>query len=252
MKTLKQIIIISGLMSMSPALYGKVDKALEVQVKQIQKNASSQKKIDELDEKKQEKLSLYRQTVQETENLKVYNQQMQKMIASQKEEIAYTSRKIVEIEQTNKDIIPLMIEMVDTIAEFVAIDSPFLPKERNERVAELKKLLDRADVSTSEKYRRVLEAYQVEMEYGKTIEAYKDAIVIDGVKKTVDLLRLGRVGLYYVSLDGKTAAKWSKDEKNWVTLNRKDAHNIGKAIKVARKESAPSLLELPTAKAEAI
>ena len=41
--------------------------------------------------------------------------------------------------------------------------------ERRQRAANLKNLLDQPDVSVAEKYRRVMEAYQVETEYGHVL-----------------------------------------------------------------------------------
>lgn len=254
MKYIFQVIYIFGLLSLTSPLFGetKTEAVLKSQKSGINANVTSQKKVDKIEDERQTKLDLYRRTTQEAENLKIYNDQMMKMIASQTEEMTSIHTKIEDIQKTSKEIIPLMIDMVSTLSSFVELDTPFLPSERTSRVKELTKLMDRADVTTSEKYRRILEAYQIEAEYGQSIEAYKDTILLNGTKKTVDLLRVGRIGLYYVTLDGSEAGVWSKTSKNWQSLNRSEAHNLVKAVKVAKKESAPSLLNLSIAKAEVL
>ena len=127
------------------------------------------------------------------ENTKIYNDQLRKIITSQKEEMASIKTQIASLKDTNKDIVPLMVRMVDMLDQFVKMDVPFLKDERSKRVADLKAMLTRADVSTSEKFRRVLEAYQVENEYGRTIESYRDVQTVAGTKLTVDFLRVGRI-----------------------------------------------------------
>ena len=81
------------------------------------------------------------------------------------------------------------------------------------RVANLKRLMDDADTPLSEKYRRVMEAYQVEVQYGHTIEAYQGELRDPGSSRMVEFLRLGRVGLYYLSLDGK---RWIATEPKFL------------------------------------
>ena len=53
-------------------------------------------------------------------------------------------------------------------------------------------LMDRANVSVAEKYRRLLEAYQIELEYGRTIEAYEGSFASDNGERSVTFLRVGR------------------------------------------------------------
>ena len=108
--------------------------------------------------------------------------------------------------------------------------------------------MERADVSLAEKYRRVLEAYQVETEYGRTIEAYQDEIVLEDATRTVNFLRIGRVGLYYLTLDGKEAGVW---EQGWHTLDDGYRQAIDKGLKVAKKQLPPDLLVLPLKKSGA-
>ena len=86
------------------------------------------------------------------------------------------TRQLGEIETTSREALPMMQKMVATLDEFVKLDMPFLPEERTNRIAALKDMMTRADVSVSEKYRRIVEAYQIEIEYGRTIEAYQGKV----------------------------------------------------------------------------
>ena len=87
-----------------------------------------------------------------------------------------------------------MQKMLDTLEQFVALDVPFLLEERSEPRRELlEEMMARADVTLSEKYRRIVEAYQVEMDYGRTIEAYEGKLGDGDDARTVQFLRVGRV-----------------------------------------------------------
>ncbi|MCF8059721.1 MAG: DUF3450 domain-containing protein, partial [Bacteriovoracaceae bacterium] len=150
---------------------------------------------------------------------------------------------------TNQGIVPLMVSMVENMDKFVSLDVPFLPEERSKRINDLNGLLSRADISTSEKFRQILEAYQIENEYGRTIEAYRGIKEKDGKEMTVDYLRVGRVALMYQSLDGKEAAVWNSTSKAWEELGSEYKKSIQSGIKMARKQAAPQLVKLPIAAA---
>jgi hypothetical protein len=112
-------------------------------------------------------------------------------------------------------------------------------------------MMVRADVTHAEKFRRILEAYQIENDYGNTIEAYKADLTMNDVSSSVDFLRLGRVALYYQRFDGSETGYWNKEQKQWQTLST-DYHNaIRNGLRIARKETAPDLLTLPIPAAEA-
>lgn len=201
---------------------------------------ASQSKINDLDDKTRDAVSEYRASLQEIESLKRYNEQLDLQVQSQQEEMVSIQQQIVQIERTSREITPLLVKMVDTLAKFVELDAPFLPDERKNRVAQLKEMLTRADVTLSEKYRRTMEAYQVEVEYGRTIEAYQGKVG----EKTVDFLRLGRVALLYQSLDSDETAYWDIDKKEWV-VDGDYRQYVKDGLKVARKQGAPDLLIAP-------
>lgn len=240
-------LMLLGLFSMNAlgAKDAKLDAATKIKGSTNLEAVKSQKKIDRLADQTQDMLLQYRQTLKKIENAKIYNAQLEKIIAQQIEEKSSIATQIDSLKETNQGIFPLMLKMVDTLKQFVALDVPFLPEEREKRIVDLTTLMDRADISTSEKFRRVLEAYQVENEYGRTIEAYRGIQKRDGKDLTVDFLRVGRVALIYQSLDGKIAALWDKKTAQWVDLGSEYKRSIREGLAMARKQRAPQLIKLP-------
>jgi hypothetical protein len=222
-----------------------VEKTLSTQVQSGKEAAASQKTVDRTDDETQGLLDEYRVTLQKIENAKVYNQQLKGLIDSQKNEIVQTRTQIDQVKDTGKDIVPLMLKMKDSLHQFVQMDVPFLPEERANRLKQLDEMMERADVSSSEKFRRILEAYQVENDYGRTIEAYRGLQKVDGKDLTVDFLRVGRVALIYQTLDGDHSGMWDGSKKEWSKLDSSYDQAIQQGLRIARKQIAPDLLKLP-------
>jgi hypothetical protein len=224
---------------------GALDEAIDTQVNTDIAAQKSQEKIDNLSDETTDMLAEYRDVLKQTQSLKSYNDQLQSLVNSQQEEMASISEQLNNIETTQHDIVPLMLKMIDVLQQFVSLDVPFLKQERQTRLEALTAMMGRADVSLAEKYRRIMEAYQVETEYGRTIEAYQADLEDGETKKTVDFLRIGRVSLYYLTLDGKEAGMWDNDKKQWVTLSDDYIQAITDGLKVAKKQLPPDLLVLP-------
>lgn len=218
----------------------KVNTVINEQAKTEQAAQASQKRVTQLDDEATGMLADYRQALTEAQGLKVYTEQLATQVKSQEDEIKGMSTQIADIETTSREVLPMMTKMLDTLEQFVKLDMPFLPDERSNRIATLKEMMTRADVSLSEKYRRIVEAYQVEMEYGRTLEAYEGKVG----DKTVQFLRAGRVALLYQTLDGKETGYWDVNEKKWVVDS---AYNdsITAGLKVAKKQAAPDFIKVP-------
>ncbi|MCP4040445.1 MAG: DUF3450 domain-containing protein [Gammaproteobacteria bacterium] len=220
--------------------------ALDTSVTSNRQETKTQKRIEGLNDKTNVMLEEYLQLCRELEVLSAYNAQLGRLVDSQEDEKDSVREQMDSLTATQREVIPLMLRMVVSLQEFVAVDHPFLPQERRLRVGQLLELMDRADVSIGEKYRRVLEAYQVEMEYGRTIEAYRGELKTDSATRTVEFLRLGRVGLYYQTLDRREVGQWDTTAGGWHTLPDHYSLPILKGLRIARKQSAPALLYLPT------
>lgn len=229
-----------------------VGDVIAVAMKSNAAAAAAQKRVDALSEETHELLTQYRAAQEQIESLNTYNAQVEKLTASQQEEMASLRQQIDQAALISREVTPLMLRMLDTLEQFVELDAPFLLEERRNRIQSLRRMMDRADVSDAEKYRRILEAYQVENEYGRTIEAYQGALTIAGAERTVSFLRLGRVALMYQSLDGDDLGVWSQGQRDWQPLPTAYRSAIKKGLRIARKQAAPDLLRLPIAAAEEV
>ncbi len=229
----------------SKAIGDPLDNAIQTSTKQVNIAVNSQNKVDKLSDATRRMLNEYKQNVREAEVLKKYNDHLRVLTESQEAERQSLEKQLGEIEITQREIVPLISKMLENLEAFVGFDIAFLPEERQQRINNLKEMMVRADVTNAEKYRRVLEAYQIENEYGRTIEAYRADLSVDGVERPVDFLRLGRVALFYQTLDGSSAGMWNPETNVWDVLPGEYLKPVRNGLRIARKEAAPDLLTLP-------
>jgi chromosome segregation ATPase len=209
--------------------------------------ANSQQKINKITDQIDNKLRQFKGISKETEGLQVYNGQLRKQIDNQVQEMADLNAAIDEVSVIERQITPLMMRMVEGLQQFVALDVPFLPIERAQRIAGLKDMMDSAQIAPSEKFRRVMEAYQVEMDYGRTLEAYAGLHNIKGQERNVDFLRVGRTALIYQTRDGSMQGTWNTQTREWEELPSSYRTQVTKGLRMAKKQMAPDLLMLPVA-----
>jgi predicted RNase H-like nuclease (RuvC/YqgF family) len=210
------------------------------------KNAqTSQAKIDKYAENTDSMLAEYKGLLRQIDSMKAYNQQIEKMVNSQQVEIDSLNSQISQIDQTAMEVVPLTLNMVQALEDFIELDLPFQIEERGKRVAELKRLMDRADVTTSEKYRKVMEAYQIEEGFSRSIESYKASLERDGEVVTYDFLRIGRTALLYQSPDGLETGMWNQQTREWEALPEQYRGAVQQGLRVAKKQAPPALIKLP-------
>jgi regulator of replication initiation timing len=215
----------------------------------INKAASvSQDRVTVLAQQTADLLAEYRAVVRETESLKIYNDNLEKVVMDQREEVVSINQQLNGLEATNRGVVPLMLEMIDMLGQIVENDMPFRLEERRARVTRLSDMMDQADVTASEKYRRVMEAYQGELEYGRTTEAYAETLPSSG--QTVDFLRVGRTLLVYQSSDQLVTGWFNPATRTYEDLPDRYRLEVKEGLAIARNEKAPNLVMLPVPGAE--
>jgi len=245
-KKLHHLIIVASILFSVGNLYAENLSSVVDESKQINTSAAkSQITVDSIAAQIQDKLQAFKVVNKETDGLKIYNTQMEKQITAQLAEMVKINNSIDQVTVIERQITPLMIRMIEALDELIRFDIPFLEDERKQRLVNLKSMMDRADVAVSEKFRRVFEAYQVEIDYGRTIESYAGSAAIEGVSQEVNFLRIGRIALIYQSRDRNSMGIWSQEEKQWKPLDNEYRIEVTKGIRMAEKQLAPDMIVVP-------
>lgn len=247
--TAGRVISTMVLILLMPAANAQVlENAVKTETGINQAASTSQKRVTVLAQQTTDLLAEYRTVVRETESLKIYNDNLERVVSDQREERVSINQQLAGLEATNRGIVPLMLEMIDTLDKIIESDMPFRLEERRTRVLRLRDMMDQADVTASEKYRRVMEAYQGEMEYGRTTEAYAETLPSTG--QTVEFLRVGRTLLVYQSSDQLTTGWFNPGTRQYEELPDRYRLEVKQGLAIARNEKAPNLVVLPVPGAE--
>jgi len=205
----------------------------------------SQENIDRLSRETRALLEEYRKLQDGTEYQAAYTRELEDLEAAQQKRIAELREQIAQAQVTRQRIVPLMRSMADALEKFVALDLPFRQEERLLAVLTLKQRLQEPDLALAARFRLLLEAYQVEQGYGSSIEAWRGSLPEEGEQRSVDYLRVGRVALYYQTLDGTASGYWDAGRQHWEALEPRYNRALTQALHVARNLNAPTLLTLP-------
>lgn len=225
----------------------RIDQIIDTGVQRNDESRDSQQRVDKIAESTDKVVATYKRELKVIDGLKVYNALLQRQLDDQGTELQNLQESIEEVAVIQRQIVPLMLRMLENLGEFVELDAPFLIEERRNRVGRLLATMERSDVTAAEKFRAVIEAFQIENDYGRTIEAYRGTL--DG--REVDFLRIGRVALMYQSMGGQHNGYWDKSSRSWQSLTEPEYRNyLSRGLQIARKQIAPDLMMIPVAAAE--
>jgi hypothetical protein len=217
----------------------------------IQKGAAgSQKKIDQMVSETTQLLDEYKQLLLDADYHQRYVDDLKHQLQRQEQEKADLKQQIDSVALTEKRLGPLLFSMVQALEQFVVADLPFHQQQRVESVLLLRERLRNQDLLLVDQFRMVLDAFQIEMAYGNSLESYRDQVEWQDQLRSVELLRIGRLALYFITLDGEQAAYWDLQQRRWQALPDDFNDAIRDAVQVAKNQIAPRWLELPLANPE--
>jgi hypothetical protein len=223
-----------------------VDQVMSEGESRADAGAAEQQRVEQVADQTEELLAQYTTVIKVVDGLKVYNSLLQRQVDNQEKEKTILNESIDNVALIERQIVPMMTRMIDSLEEFVSLDIPFLKKEREERLERLRGMMERSDVNPAEKFRKVIEAYQIENDYGRTIESYKGSVEVDGLQQEVDFLRIGRIALLYQSVGANHTGAWDTETKSFVALSPETYKaQATKGIRVAKKQIPPDLLIVP-------
>ncbi len=239
-----------SILAVSPISAQQLDPPIEKRVEANVSGAESQKRVEKIADATDDLTSEFRLTNKKIESLNIFNRLLSEVIVSQNVELASLQRQIDDVEEVGRAITPMMLKMIDSLDRFVELDIPFLAEKRKARIDGLRILMRRSDVSDAERYRRILEAYQVENDFGRTIESYPGVVEKDGNDVPVDFLRVGRIGLLYQTRDKSEVGAWNHEVGAFEVLDSGYFNWVSDGLRVAKKQTAPQLIRIPLPRPE--
>lgn len=187
----------------------------------------------------------YARLLRQVDGLIIYNSLLERQLENQNEEVQSMQVAMGMVPEIERQVPALLTRMVDSLEQFIALDMPFYANERADHVNELQLLVERADVGISDKFRRVLEAWQIEMQYGRDVSAYEGQLEIDGTTREVYFLQLGRVALVYQTPDLEHTGAWDQESRSWQPLGTRYRNSVRQALRMARQQIAPDIVLVP-------
>ena len=224
-----------------------MERVLEVGRENQILSASSQDKIDQTERQTDKIVNEYKVVSKQVEGLKLYNAQKRIQIQAQLDLMDKLDEQLVQVVVMQRQIPPLAQKMLDTLENFIQIDTPFRQEERRGRVDLVRSSLAKPKVTASEQVRQVLEAYNIEAEYGRKIDTYEDKLE-DGT--VVNILVIGRIGMFHQTKDERTSGRWNNETGEWEELSSTYRKPIRDGIRMAKKLAPTDMLLMPVVKGE--
>lgn len=219
--------------------------ALGVSERTARDTEASQQRIDQLDDQTAALLNDYRANLKQLEAARRYNASLSRQIEAQEDEIERLREDIDNVEGLQRAMQPLMEDMVATFDDLVSADLPFLIGERADRAARLQGVLDNPSMSAAQRYRLIVEAYQIENEYGRTIGAYEGAIGEGENALAGEFLRIGRLALIFKTPDDSVLRIYDQNQGGFVDLNRSYLQDVKFGLRMAKEQTAPDIFFAP-------
>lgn len=235
----------------SQAQQQSLDAVLAVGQAKVAQAQKSQTRINKLQDETTALINQFRQVSKTIEGLRVYNAQLERQLESQREIMDRLEESIGQITVIQRQVQPLVIEMLEGIEQFIELDAPYRKERRLARVEDLREKMDDADITIAEKFRQVLEIYSIESEYARKIDSYADDLVIGGQELAVDILAIGRIALMYQTADGSRTGVWNRETQQWEDLDSDYRTPVRNAIRIAQKKAQNDIMLLPVSAPEA-
>ena len=212
-----------------------------------QLSATSQDNIDQTERQTDKIVNEWKVVSKQVEGLKLYNAQKRIQIQAQLDLMDKLDEQLVQVVVMQRQIPPLAGKMLDTLETFIKLDTPFRAEERRARVDLVRSSMSKPKVTASEQVRQVLEAYNIEAEYGRKIDTYEDKLA-DGT--VVNILVIGRIGMFYQTKDERTSGRWDNETGQWEELPGSYRKPIRDGIRMAKKLAPVDMLLMPVIKGE--
>jgi hypothetical protein len=253
-RCLCRLMIFGVLLCLFPMGACSADEVMEIHrlaVKEVDLHRSVQQAEEQWANQKDKLAAQYEGLLEKKAQLEKQHEAMAAALALGRARVAEAERRTVETDRVRSQMQTTLAAVVAQLAAFIQNDLPFLSAERSRRLAELAALLSGPDESLAEKCRRTLEALQVEVEYGRSFQVAAETITLNDRPLAVDVVRAGRLALFFRTPDGQTVGWFDRAERKWQPLPAEYVRSINQAAEMAQHRRPMDLIKLPLGRIEA-
>ena len=219
--------------------------ALNTAEQTVADGAKSQQRVEDLDDQASALLGEYRAKVKELELLQRYNVSRERQVQNQLDDIAGYRQDLENVEGVKRAVTPLMEEMIVQLERVIEADTPFLMGDRTARLNRLKAVMEDSSQNEASRYGLILEAFQIELDYGRSLGVYSDTVDVDGEELAVDFLRIGRLALIYKTPDDAILRIYNTSTGQFEDLDKSFLAEVRRTMRIADGKAAPDLLTIP-------
>lgn len=225
------------------AAHAQLDRALEVARQSTQDGARTQEQINNLADAADNAEREYLAVREQIESQRVFIAQQNVFLRSQENELAGLQSQLERVGNIEVDLAPMMLEMFNALEDFIGSDLPFRMDQRTQRLDNIRDVLGQANVSPAEKYRLLLNAFEIESAYGRSLNSYSEEVMVDGVPQEANILQIGRVAM--IRSVGGDLAIMTHDNQTWRPVPSSMANNVQRAFRIANEVTTPEVFEAP-------
>lgn len=243
----QSLLMLSAWVLVSPGLQAaELDTLIKAGVEKTTDAQASQRRIDDTVRQTDTLLGQFQLVNKQIQGLEIYNAQLSRQIDSQRRTMAEIAQSIETAALIERQIIPLSLSMLDGLEQFIRLDLPFKIAERQSSIDQVRKNMDSPNFSAAEKFRQVLELYDIESEYSATIEHFDGVLAVDDQDRQGVFLRIGRLALLFQSGDQAVTQVWNKTSGQWQSVSANEyRRSVADAISMAKKQAPLDLIKLP-------
>ncbi len=158
--------------------------------------------------------------------------------------MAELREKAEEMKRINAELLPILDQGLERLATCVEGDVPFDKAGRLERMADTAHILNDYDAGLLAKTRTLFDAVAREVDFGYAVDIQETEVDIEGRSTRVKLLKVGRVGLYALSMDGEKAYVWNARQNVYLPVDG-SVRDIHEAVQIVERIHIIELTKLP-------
>ena len=130
LKVMTYFVILSFTLGAAFLQAAEVEDLLEAGSVKVEAGAKAQLKIDRIADQTDGLLQEFKQVNKQIESLRVYNAQLERQVASQKQMMSELETSIANATVIERGVSPLMLNMIDGLEDFINLDLPFKQEQR--------------------------------------------------------------------------------------------------------------------------